>query len=378
MNYLLRTLLFVCGFFSALNLTANDEWEILEGCRLVDSFLNDGDSFLIEHKGDRFVARMYFVDTAEVSMSYPDRVQDQAEYFGIDAEEALELGKVGTEFAKDFLRGRFTVYTCRQKGGGRGLRYLCLIEKDGQDFGEALVRNGLARVYGYPTPSRPPGGVTASTTRGRLKTHENDAKRDRVGGWGSLKPGRSLEFAPVAKELESDSDTEMTAPVIGIAGKIDVNTASLDQLQEIKGIGPVLSERIQAMRPYEDLSELSKVSGISEQTVVRLSEYLMVIEPEPPAFTAKYYLKNPEQWRNKEVSISIQSLKPRDLPAPDGFSVVEAQTVFEGMDGGSMLIFLPVDRLEGSLGVVNAAPEPIMSSLFFYNYQGTDILIVRR
>jgi competence ComEA-like helix-hairpin-helix protein len=45
-------------------------------------------------------------------------------------------------------------------------------------------------------------------------------------------------------------------------GKLDVNSASSAELLAIRGIGPVLAQRIIEGRPYQTADELMKVKGI--------------------------------------------------------------------------------------------------------------------
>ncbi|MDR8394156.1 helix-hairpin-helix domain-containing protein [Aliifodinibius sp. S!AR15-10] len=63
----------------------------------------------------------------------------------------------------------------------------------------------------------------------------------------------------------SESDTlEQKSPQ-----KINVNTASLEKLQELKGIGPVYAKRIVAYRDtagrFEEAEELIRIKGIGEK-----------------------------------------------------------------------------------------------------------------
>ena len=78
-------LLIVLCFFS-LSLTGRaveqveGVWEVLAGCRLVSSPINDGDSFLVKYGDETFTFRLYYVDALETNVSYIDRVREQARY----------------------------------------------------------------------------------------------------------------------------------------------------------------------------------------------------------------------------------------------------------------------------------------------------------
>ena len=64
------------------------------------------------------------------------------------------------------------------------------------------------------------------------------------------------------------------------AGPIDVNTATLDQLQQIPGVGPVLAQRIVTYREqnggFQSVEQLTEVSGIGEATFAQMQPMVTV------------------------------------------------------------------------------------------------------
>jgi competence ComEA-like helix-hairpin-helix protein len=65
-------------------------------------------------------------------------------------------------------------------------------------------------------------------------------------------------------------------PVVFATEKIDINTASLEQLDKIIGIGPVLAQRIIETRPFYSVDDLIKVEGIGEKTLQKIKDQGLV------------------------------------------------------------------------------------------------------
>ena len=83
-------------------------WEKLEGCTLVAGGWKDGDSFHARSKGKKYIFRLNFVDTPEdaADTRFPERVAEQAAYFGVSPERAFQLGDMAAEFTSKVLSAK--------------------------------------------------------------------------------------------------------------------------------------------------------------------------------------------------------------------------------------------------------------------------------
>ena len=156
-------------------------FESVRGCVLVPDRSNDADSFKIRlPDGREEIVRLYFVDAPESETAYRDRLDEQGAYFGITRQEAAQLGKEASAFTAKALAEPFTVQTRRRKLFG--YRMLSMITTStGDDLGELLVKNGMARIYGIATPL--PDGRTSRQYLAHLGRLEAQAKEARLGGW---------------------------------------------------------------------------------------------------------------------------------------------------------------------------------------------------
>jgi competence ComEA-like helix-hairpin-helix protein len=62
---------------------------------------------------------------------------------------------------------------------------------------------------------------------------------------------------------------------------IDVNTAGVETLSQLPGIGPAMAERIVAARPFASLDDLQRVSGLGPVSLERLRSRLTLSEVVP-------------------------------------------------------------------------------------------------
>ncbi len=78
------------------------------------------------------------------------------------------------------------------------------------------------------------------------------------------------------------SDIRVIVPILRDATKVDLNTADVDELASLPGIGDVLAARIVAHRerhgPFRAIDDLDFVSGIGPSLVERLRDLATVGE----------------------------------------------------------------------------------------------------
>jgi endonuclease YncB( thermonuclease family) len=172
----------VLFLFTTCASAAPNPWSILEGCSYVPHANNDGDSFHVRCGADEFVLRLYFVDTPETNLLYPERTREQAEHFGASLDDTLKAGARARSFVREALRGPFTVTTRKASAPGRAKdpRFYGMVEVGGKNLDEILVLQGLARAKGVAA------GVPGEKARAhaqRLQLLEEQAKQKGRGLW---------------------------------------------------------------------------------------------------------------------------------------------------------------------------------------------------
>lgn len=217
MKQYLLYLMFLGGCF-AIPLSAS-ELTTIENATLIDSDVNDGDSFMVDAGGRDLYLRLYYIDCLETeynSKSDLERLREQQFHFGLEEpNDVVRFGEQATEYVKQVLSEPFTIHTSYANAPRRSAsnRYSAFVEThDGQDLGYLLIEQGLARIHGKTRPS--PNG----------------------------KPSHIM----------------------------------LEELQSIPGIGPVTANKITAARPYRSVDDLLSILGIGPKTLQKITPFVMV------------------------------------------------------------------------------------------------------
>ncbi len=282
---------------------SHSPWVTLQGGHYLVKRPNDGDSFHISVQGREYIFRLYFIDAPETTAEFRDRVEEQAIFFGVKPDQVLQVGELAKRFVREKLSEPFLVRTCWEDAGGRSRmqRFYAFVQTRTGDLGEQLVEDGLARIHAGT--AKPEGLTSAAAEWRKLVSLEHKAKREKVGGWGveegriqvrAQQPASETGIDPFDKFFHPAEIAQNTIkatppaflnPVVEEADdvsppdnplaevKLNINTASATELENISGIGPVLAERIIAARPFKSADDLRTVKGIGEAKFARIRPY---------------------------------------------------------------------------------------------------------
>jgi len=280
--------------YFALHSLGQQKLEKIENCQFIETSWCDGDSFrVVDPTGKEFTVRLYGVDCLEyrvTSDSDSRRLRAQRRYFGISkygnsAETSIAAAKQAGQQAREYIIERlggkkFTVVTSFADGRGdpkfkRFYAFVLLQDANtGKeiDLAEELVRQGLARAF----------GVSRSTIDGRTRDEYRDSIKDvelqaiskRAGVWKLT----DWDQLPIERRAAREEEAEInlakkSAPLDGSA-KIDINSASRDELMRLPGIGETIANRIVEGRPYADIDAVLKVSGIGPKTLEKIRSHI--------------------------------------------------------------------------------------------------------
>ena len=302
----LRVMLALCAVGAIANLQAGEPWLTLKDCHYVPNDSNDGDSFHVRSGNKKYLFRLYFVDAPETDLEFGERVEEQAKYFGVTTPQTIQVGEAAKNFVRAKLSHPFIVRTCMQDALGRSKmeRFYAFVEVDHRDLGEELVVNGLARLHG--TDSRPPGMNSVEVEWQKLELLERTAKQQKVGAWG-VSVGRLNTRVETKEQYTADSFDAFfhperlrptptpvqasTQPALQLVKtsrnsanasdksnspeqkKLDVNTASEAELDQLPGIGRVMVARIIAARPFKSADDLRRVKGIGKKRYEKIRPF---------------------------------------------------------------------------------------------------------
>ncbi len=104
-------------------------------------------------------------------------------------------------------------------------------------------------------------------TEHKKQSEKNEQRKDVIEREETNDDGEEQDNNDTTDQVDSDT-----------AECIDINTASAEQLESIKGIGPSTAEKIINGRPYSEFAELLNIRGIGEATLDKITPSLCEID----------------------------------------------------------------------------------------------------
>jgi competence ComEA-like helix-hairpin-helix protein len=135
----------------------------------------------------------------------------------------------------------------------------------------AVASVGRGNIFGHPSPQvvamlARRGIPLLRTDRDGTVTIESDGSR-----WWVVSHQIAARGPPGKARARPDR-SETPRPG---GGRLNINTATLAELEALPGIGPVIARRIVEGRPYRAIDELERVKGIGKK---RLEEIRPMVE----------------------------------------------------------------------------------------------------
>ncbi len=99
-----------------------------------------------------------------------------------------------------------------------------------------------------------------------------------------------VSFLPQSKEVEQiinnstnqdmftsdEDDSDDTSDGDSDESCVNINTASLEQLETLSGVGPAMAQKIVAGRPYSKIEDLLNVSGVGDSTFSKFKDKICI------------------------------------------------------------------------------------------------------
>jgi competence ComEA-like helix-hairpin-helix protein len=146
---------------------------------------------------------------------------------------------------------------------------------------------GLALLLlGWHSYQAQPGSARPTTLR---SADDQPAAPDAAGKGGKVLPRQGSPASPTrpAPAPRKSTGNPATGKKVTETGEvIDLNEATLQELQRLPGIGPTLATRIVEQRdrePFQAVEDLRRVKGIGARTLDKLRPYVAVGSTSPPA-----------------------------------------------------------------------------------------------
>lgn len=260
------------------------EMDKLNDVHLANGDVFSGDEFLVTTKDSILHLKLYLAECPHLScLNKLDSLHLEylSYYWGLTNSDTLfYFAKVASEYTRKILAQPFTVYTKYQPviPGCDSIVYAIIKTAAGEFLSYLLLENGLARIGSGNTAFSENSNI--KNIEAEIRDREIKAILQRNGIWACSDPERLIKLRSEIRMITAAQETNQTnVPVVTESNSLkDINTATIEELQVVKGLGPKTAQKIVDGRPYQSMDDLLKVKGIGPKTLEKIKEHFVVQE----------------------------------------------------------------------------------------------------
>lgn len=163
-------------------------FEILPQAELIETRANEADTLRFRVGAEEHVLVLYFIDAVDASLTHPQRVNDQARWFGgVSTQRVVEAGVEALQFVRDLLVSKPYEVLTRWERVPNTSRYYALVRVEIEPgrrvyLADLLMRAGYARIGGVTT-YLPEDSRSETDYLLNLKKLGDQAREARLGVW---------------------------------------------------------------------------------------------------------------------------------------------------------------------------------------------------
>jgi competence protein ComEA len=298
------------------------------------------------------------------------------------ADELQALPGVGPAKAKAIIEGR--PYKSLKDFESRNIVAAATVDKFKEQLTVSKAKAAATETASTPTPApaQPGGKVDLNTAtadeletlpgigpakakaiiEGRPYTSLKDFESRNIVAASTVDKFRDQLTVTKAKAKPTTTAATTAPAPAEPAGTVDLNTATVDELQSLPGIGPVKAQAIVDGRPYKSVKDFESRNVVAASTLDKFRDQVTVTKARPAV------AETPEEKSPAEPvgKIDLNSATLEELEVLPGVGPVRAKAIVEGRPYASLAQFeskgiIPAgvfDKFKSATEVVSAPGKP--------------------